>query len=310
MPPELHAFQHDEIAALLALAAEGSFVAAGRRLGRHPSIVSKRVAAFEQRLGVRLVERSTRQVRLTETGRELAERLRTAVEGIAAAEQQAALGAAKVQGTLRVSLPGAMGRLWLAPLLPEFLRRYPEVSVSAHYTDRYVDMIAEGFDVAIRIGELNDSRLIATRLCSNRRVLCASPAYLQQHGHPSQPTDLAQHDCLRFSGFSSFPEWHLTNGHRRESVLVNGPLTSNESESLREGMLAGLGILGAGEWLMSRDLRAGRVVRVLPEWQLDAPGAVYLLRPSRKFAAASTTAFKEWIEDKFSADPPWDQSAP
>lgn len=306
MLPELLENRHsDEIAALLAVASEGSFVAAGRHLQRHPSIVSKRVAAMEGRLGVRLIERSTRQVRLTHAGAQLVERLCTALALISEAQQEASLEAVEVRGTLRLALPATMGRLWLAPMLPDFLRNHPHVSLVADFSDRFVDIIAEGFDAAIRIGELNDNRLIARKLSDHRRILCASPDYLARHGHPATPHELANHDCLRFTGFTTFPEWRLFNGARQERVAVKGALTSNDGESLLAAAREGLGILGAGEWLMSRDLAEGRLVRVLPEWQLDGQGGIYLVRPSAKFSPATTLAFKEWIERTFANGPPW-----
>ncbi|MDN0073884.1 LysR family transcriptional regulator [Crenobacter sp. SG2303] len=295
----------DEIAALLAVASEGSFVAAGRLLQRHPTVVSKRVAALEARLGIRLIERTTRQVRLTDAGAQLTQKLRTAIDLITEAEQEASAGAAEVRGVLRVAFPAAMGRQWLAPMLPAFLEAYPQVSIVADYNERFVDIIAEGFDLAIRMGELHDSRLIAKKLGDHRRILCASPAYIEAHGQPAHPQELADHNCLRFSGFSSYPEWRLTCGEQQQSVLVAGSMTSNDSEALLAAARAGTGILAAGEWLMSRDIAAGKLVRVLPDWQMDAQGGIYLVRPSARFAAASTLAFKSWIEARFNAGLPW-----
>ncbi|MDR0279264.1 MAG: LysR family transcriptional regulator [Paucimonas sp.] len=295
----------DEIAAFLAVAAQGSFVGAGRLLERHPTVISKRVAAMEKRLGVRLVERSTRQVRITPVGEQLEQRLRAALGMIAEAEQQAISGAAEVRGVLRLALPAAMGRLCIGPLLPEFLDAFAQVSIVADYSERLVDIIEEGFDLAIRIGELEDNRLIAKKLCDHRRILCASPAYLERHGVPQAPAQLSEHNCLRFSGLASFPQWRMYAGERQVSVTPKGNLTANDSESLLAAARAGAGILGAGEWLMSRDLAAGTLVRVLPEWQLDPTGGVYLVRPSARFPAATVLAFKQWIEARFDPLPPW-----
>ncbi len=308
MRPELllESQHSDEIAALLAVAAEGSFVAAGRRLQRDPTVVSKRIAAMEARLGVRLIERTTRQLRVTPVGTQLVERLSVALSSIAEAQQEAGQGAVEARGVLRLALPAAMGRLWLGPLLPEFLLANPQVSIVADYSDRFVDIIAEGYDAAVRIGELSDNRLIARKLSQHRRILCASPEYLARHGEPGSPAELAHHNCLRFSGFASFPEWHLFNGNRQQRVIVHGSLTANDGESLLAAARSGMGILGAGDWLMSRDLEAGRLVQVLPDWLLDgSEGGIYLVRPSAKFTPATTLAFKDWIESKFAKGPPW-----
>lgn len=298
--------QHsDEIAAFLAVASQGSFVGAGRLLQRHPTVVSKRLAAMEKRLGVRLVERSTRQVRITDVGAKLELRLRSAIELMNEAQQQAAEGASEIRGTLRLALPAAMGRRWLGPMLPEFLDAHPHVSILADYSERLVDIIDEGFDAAIRIGELEDNRLIARKLSDHRRILCASPGYIEKHGMPETPQALLNHNCLRFSGLASFPQWRLHRGNELEAVSPKGNLTANDSESLLAAARAGAGILGAGDWLMSRDMAAGRLVHVLPDWQLDTAGGVYLVRPSAKFPGAVVVAFKQWIESKFIPAPPW-----
>ncbi|MDN5843946.1 MAG: LysR family transcriptional regulator [Alcaligenaceae bacterium] len=295
----------DEIAAFLAVAAQGSFVAAGRLLQRHPTVISKRLAAMEKRLGVRLVERSTRQVRITDVGVKLEQRLRAAIGLIAEAEQQAGSGAAEVRGILRLALPAAMGRLWLGPLLPEFLKAYPAVSIVADYSERFVDIIEEGFDAAIRVGRLEDNRLVAKKLSDHRRILCASPDYIERHGLPVTPQDLMTHNCLRFSGLASFPEWRLHCGTQRQLVSPRGTLTANDGESLLAATLAGVGILGAGEWLASREIAAGKLVHVLPDWRLDNEGGVYLVRPSAMFPAATVLAFKTWVESKFADGPIW-----
>ncbi|MGK0149676.1 LysR family transcriptional regulator [Pseudomonas putida] len=289
----------DEIAALLALASEGSFVAAARSLQRHSSIVSKRVSTLEARLGVRLIERSTRQVSFTDAGKRLVAKLRQATELITEAEQEATLGAAQVRGRLRLAVPGAMGRLWLAPRLPAFLLAHPELEIEVEYGERFVDVIGEGFDAAIRIGELDDNRLVAQRLGTYRRMLCASPAYLETHGWPQTPACLSGHNCLGFSGLASHPNWRLVRGTEQVTVRTHGCLSANDSEALLHAAIAGIGILGAGDWLFERALRSGELVRVLGQWDLGEPGGIYLVRPSAKFTAAPTQAFRDWIRQQF-----------
>lgn len=295
----------DEIAALLAVAAQGSFVAAGRHLQRHATIVSKRVASMEARLGVRLVERSTRQVHLTDAGARLVARLRLATELMVEAQQEAASGAAQVGGHLRLAVPAAMGRLWLAPRLPAFLAAHPGVTVTVDYSERFVDVIGEGFDLAIRIGDLDDNRLVARRVGDHRRILCAAPSYIERHGWPHTPAALAEHNCLAFSGLAAYPDWQLFKGAERCVVRPQGSLVSNDSESLLSAALAGTGILGAGAWLFSRGLASKALVRVLPEWELGARGGIYLVRPSAKFASAATLALKAWLEGQFGSAGDW-----
>ncbi|HEC0414434.1 TPA: LysR family transcriptional regulator, partial [Pseudomonas aeruginosa] len=249
--------QADEVATLLALAEHGSFAAAGRALQRHPSVLSKRLGALERRLGIRLVERTTRQLRFTDEGERLASRFRQAVDLLDEAEHEASLGAAQLRGRLRIALPSAMGRLWLGPLLAEFALAHPQVVLETDYSERFVDIIAEGFDLAIRVGELADSRLVARRLCAHRRILGAAPDYLKRHGVPRIPADLAAHNCLGFSGLHSYPEWKLTRQDEQQPVRVRGSMVSNDNEALLCAARQGLGIFAAGEWLMSRDLEAG-----------------------------------------------------
>ena len=297
--------QADEVATLLALAEHGSFAAAGRALQRHPSVLSKRLGALERRLGIRLVERTTRQLRFTDEGERLASRFRQAVDLLDEAEHEASLGAAQLRGRLRIALPSAMGRLWLGPLLAEFALAHPQVVLETDYSERFVDIIAEGFDLAIRVGELADSRLVARRLCAHRRILGAAPDYPERHGVPRIPADLAAHNCLGFSGLHSYPEWKLTRQDEQQPVRVRGSMVSNDNEALLCAARQGLGIFAAGEWLMSRDLEAGRLVRVLPEWKLDADAGVYLVRPSARYATAAASAFRQWVEARFAAGPPW-----
>lgn len=295
----------DELATLLALHEQGSFAAAGRQLARHPTVLSKRLSALEARLGIRLIERSTRQLRFTDEGERLVARVREASRLIAEAEQEATEGAVTVRGRLRLALPAAMGRRWLSGIIADFVLAYPQVTVEAEYADRFVDLIGEGFDVAIRIGELADNRLVAKRLCDHLRILCASPDYLARHGTPLHPEQLAGHNCLGFSGLRSFPDWRLTRQAQQVSVKVGGSLRSNDNEALLEAARRGVGILAGGDWLMGEDLASGRLVRVLPQWQLDVAAGIYLVRPTARLSTAAVGVFKTWVEAHFRAGAPW-----
>ncbi|MGR9459392.1 LysR family transcriptional regulator (plasmid) [Rhizobium leguminosarum] len=295
----------DELAALLALWREGSFVKAGRLLGRHSTIVSKRVASLENRLGVRLVERTTRQVRLTDAGERLAQQVNGAQQLIAEAEQIASSGATEVRGRLRLALPAAMGRRWLAPLLPDFMKAHPNVELDVHFSEQIVELVEGGFDAAIRVGTLTDSRLVSRKLAYHERILCASPDYVVRWGEPTSPADIARHNSLQFSGFVTYPEWRLSNGKRKVAVHARGTLISNDSPSLVEAAKAGLGILGVGEWLVTDEIAKGTLVRILPEWAFDMDGGVYLVRPSKHHTPAHVNAFCDWIAALFRDGPPW-----
>ncbi|WP_432459503.1 MULTISPECIES: LysR family transcriptional regulator [unclassified Agarivorans] len=294
--------QHaDEIAALISLAHHHSFAQAGKALRRHPSIISKRIAAMETRLGIRLVERSTRQLRLSQAALELVEQLKSALDIISTAEQRALCGAAEVAGRLRLALPAEMGRRCIAPLLPEFIKMYPKISLTADYSNRFVDIISEGYDAAIRVGELKDSRLVANKLAPHRRILCASPDYLQQFGEPQHPRELTQHNCLQFSGFKSYPEWRLFQGKQSEKIVVSGNLISNDNDTLLAAAKSDLGILCAGEWLFQQAIAEGQLIHILKDWILDGEGGVYFVRTSAKYTPASVQVFKQWISAKASS---------
>ncbi|MFJ1301700.1 LysR family transcriptional regulator [Pseudomonadota bacterium AL_CKDN230030165-1A_HGKHYDSX7] len=296
----------EQNAALLAVHEAGSFVGAGRLLVRHPTVISRRIARLEARLGVRLIERSTRQARFTEAGLRYVVKLQEARALLAEAEAEAQAAASEIRGQLRLAIPAALGRRWLAPLIAEFLAEHPGISIHTDYADHYVDLVNEGFDAAIRVGEMPDSRIKASRLCDNVRILCAAPAYLERAPALREPAHLAQHNCLVFTGLASYPQWRLH--HRNgtvENVVVRGTLSSNDNEALLAAAVRGAGVMAGGEWLFSQDIAAGRLVRVLPQWQLDARSAIYFVRPSCRYAPAKTQAFKRWIKARLAPVPPW-----
>lgn len=296
-----------QLAALAALARTGSFAAAGRRLGRDATVVSRRIKALEARLGIRLVERSTRAVRLTEAGAALAARLGDAFERIAAAEDAASAEAEAPRGLLRLALPGAMGRLWLAPMLPDFLSLHPAVTLEVDFSDRYVDLVAEGHDLALRIGALSDSRLVAKKLAPHRRILAAAPAWTARHGAPDSPDDIDPAEVLGFNGYVADREWRLTDGTRAAALRVEGRMRANDMDGLLEAARAGLGVVGAGEWMLARDIAAGRLARIAPAWRFAGEGAVHLVRPSRADPPARVSAFAAWIGARFAEGPPWER---
>ena len=296
--------QMDEINAFLAVIETQNFTAAGRLIERDASVVSRRVSALDARLGIRLVERSTRRVSPTEAGLRLAERMRAALVSMQEAEAEATQASLAATGTLKVAVPGAFGRLWIAPLLPMFLARYPGVSITLEHADRYVDLLAEGFDLAIRLGTLEDSRLVAKKLTTHRRLICASPGYLQKRGVPQVPSDLASHACLRFSRLASHPEWRFKKDGETTSVEVSGPLTADDAQTLVTAALSDAGIVMCSDWLSSRERADGRLKVVLRDWSVDGEGAIYVVRPPGRFTPSKTRAFVDWISEQLS-QPPW-----
>jgi DNA-binding transcriptional LysR family regulator len=295
------------MAAFAAIAETRSFTKAGAQMGRDATILSRRLHALEERLGVRLLHRTTRSVSLTEAGSEFLVRVRAILAAVDEAQSAAAAHAGGgPRGVLRLALPGTFGRMWIGPLLPQFLAAFPQVRIEAEFSNRFVDLVAENFDLAIRLGTLEDSRLVARKIATRRRLICAAPSYLARHGRPATPEELREHSCLCFSGFQTFPTWDMADGTgRRVRIDVSGPLVSDDAEVLVQAAVQGVGLMISTDWLVGRELAAGRLVPVLEDWTLADEGAVYVVMPSARGQAAKTRAFSDWIGKCFAPVPPW-----
>lgn len=283
------------------LARLGNLSAAAQQLGVTPPTVSKRLAAIERRLGVRLLQRTTRRVSLTPEGETyLVDGTRVLAE-LEALERTVAGSRAVPQGLLRVSATLGFGRRHIAPVLSRFARRYPEVEVQLQLGDRPVNLVEQGFDLQVRLGELPDARLTARLLARNERVLCASPAYLRRAGTPASPRELAQQACLFIrESDDTFGTWHLKAGAKVETVKVRGPLASNDGECVLGWALDGHGILMRSMWEAAPMLRSGRLVRVLPEWSLP-PADIHVVFPTRAHLSAKTRALVDFLLEAFEA---------
>ncbi|SNB72866.1 transcriptional regulator, LysR family [Arboricoccus pini] len=297
----------ETLEAFVALAECSSFARAGRRLGRDPTIVSRRLQALESRLGVRLAERSTRRVTLTEAGRSYLDRIRPLLRELAAADRDAASFArGQPRGHLRLSLPTSFGRMWLSPMIAAFLQAHPGVTIEAVLSNRFVDLIGEGFDLAVRLGVLPDSRLVARRLLGRGRLVCAAPDYLARAPALKTPADLRQHACLCYTGKANPTAWEFLDAEERlVTVPIDGALASDDAEILVDAAVAGLGLVYATEWLVARQLASGLLVRVLTDWRIADEGAIYVVTPSLGGLPTKTRAFSDWLAGRFQPDPPW-----
>lgn len=295
----------DQIAAFAAVADGGGFAPAGRLLGRDASVIARRVDALEARLGVRLLSRSTRRVSLTEVGETYLRRVREILSELAAAEAEATEGAASPRGLLRISMPLTFAQRWVVPWLPAFLNRHPLIEVELHHADRYIDLVGEGFDLAIRLGELPDSSLIVRRIASYDTVLCASPSYLAAHGTPERLEDLEHHRCLGVTLPHLWPEWRLRRGDERASARVGGQMRFDDGGTMVLAAVHGAGIVLASQWSSGRELADGRLVRVLPEWRYDREGAVQIVMPQGRLVPAKTRLFIDRVVQEFTPVPPW-----
>ena len=298
----------DDLALFLKVLDVGSITAAARALDLSPAVASQRLARLEKTLGVRLLHRTTRQLHPTPEGLALAEQGRGLVEDLDALVGGLRQAGTGVAGTLRVTTSAGFGRLHLSPLLPEFLARHPALRISMDLDDRVVDLVTAGFDLAIRIGALDDSSLVARRLAPNRRVLVASPDYLKRRGAPNVPADLADHDCLVLTGAQGRQdEWRMGDGQGGEiRVRVQGRMESNFGELLRDAAVAGMGIALHSTWHVAEDIRAGRLVEVLPDYPLATTG-VWAVMPQRRLVPPRVRVFVEFLAERFGENPAWDR---
>jgi DNA-binding transcriptional LysR family regulator len=283
----------------------GSFTAAARGLGLSKPAVSKQLARLEARLGARLLNRTTRRLSLTEAGRLFHQRCVRLLADAAAAEQAVAELAEAPRGTLRIGAPMSFGQLHLAPAIAPFLARYPELRIDLSLDDRVVDLVGEGHDLAIRIAELPPSRLVGRRLAINRRVVCAAPAYLQAHGVPRQPRELAQHQCLNYSYLASGDDWRFRGPAGAESVRVAARFTANNGDVLRQAAVDGMGIILSPSFLVGDDLRSGRLVALLDGWQAADTG-IWALYPQARQLPRKVRALVDFLVERFGPTPYWD----
>jgi len=286
----------------------GSFSQAGEKLGVTKSAVSKRISQLELKLGVQLLHRTTRRLSLTEAGQRYFDYARNSLMIAEEGEQAITTLQEQPQGTLRLNAPMTFSRLHLSPLIPQFLLDNPKVNLDMMMDDKVVDLIGGSFDIAIRIGKLPDSSLVAKRLAPCHSVLCASPSYLKRFLAPKTPQDLAQHNCLSYSYFQAGSEWQFNGPEGTESVIPKGNYRVNNSEALFEGLLAGMGICQMPSFIVGSAIAEGRLVTLLSEYQLPKH-AIYALLPQRKHIPAKVRAFMECLQSRFDQDIPyWDKA--
>jgi DNA-binding transcriptional LysR family regulator len=281
----------------------GSLVATAQELGVTPPAVSRRLAALERRLGVRLLNRTTRSLAATPEGERYLEQARRILEDIAQLEHELSGSRSAPQGLLRVDATLGFGRRHIAPLVAEFVTHYPKVDLQLQLTDRMPALTDAAFDVSIRFGRPPDSRLFARRLLTNHRVLCAAPAYLDAHPPIASPKDLARHACIVIrENEAAYGSWQLFaagNSKEREGVRVKvgGRLSTNDGESAVRWAIDGHGVLLRSLWDIAPDLAAGRLRRILPDWQ-SAPADVHALYPERMHLSAKVRAFVDFLVER------------
>lgn len=292
--------------AFIKVAETQSFSEAARRLRSSKSLVSRHVAALEGMLGVRLFHRTTRSLTLTDEGRAYQLQVARILGEIDEANMAVSQTRAMPRGRLRVSAPMSFGILHLAPAIPRFLARYPEVELDLNLNDRYVDLIDEGLDLSIRVGRLAESSMVAKKLATLRMILCASPAYLQQHGTPQTPQDLKSHQCLCYSSNSLVPEWRLMQKDGTPwSVEIKGHLHANNGDVLRSAALEGAGIAFLPSFIVGSDLQASTLVSILADY-VPSDSAIYAVYPTSRHLSPKVRAFIDFLAEHIGPRPHWD----
>jgi DNA-binding transcriptional LysR family regulator len=293
-----------ELKFFVLLAKHGNLSAAARELDLTPPAATKRLAQLEQRLGVRLVNRTTRRISLTSEGEIYLRHASRILEEIREMEDQVSSSRAEPRGVLRVNATLGFGRTVIAPLVSDYARLHPDVEVRLEVTDRPVDLVEQGLDLAVRFGAPPDSRLSARRLMTNRRFLCASPAYLARHGAPQHPSDLAGHRCIiHRQNDEAYGVWRFTRNRETEAVKVGGTLASNDGDIVLGWALDGHGILIRSEWDAAKYLETGRLRRLLPAYTL-APADLFVYYPSRRHLPARVRTFIDFLATHFEARVP------
>jgi len=283
----------------------GGFTAAEDKVGLSRAQISKLVMQLEEHLGTRLLNRTTRKISLTEMGRVYFERCKALLVEVDEIDNMASEQTSTPRGTLTIGAPSSFGTMHFKNVITEYMKQYPQVQISLQLTDRFVDVVDEGFDVVIRIAELADTSLIAKKLSSCKLVYCASPAYLKKHGEPQVPQDLALHHCLLYSNADKPGMWTFHGRQGVETVRVSGPLTADNGDILRAAAVADLGVAFMPTFIVGEAIRSGQLQQILtdycpPELTINA------VFPSRRYLSAKVRTFIDFAADYFATKPGWD----
>jgi DNA-binding transcriptional LysR family regulator len=297
-----------QLESFVAVAAKGSLTAAAAAEGIAPAVVGRRIDALEERLGVKLLVRTTRRITLTHEGSAFLEDCQRLLADLANAEASVSAGGVKASGYLRITAPAGFGRRHVAPLVPGFVAQHPDVNVSLNLSDRVVDIVNEGYDCAVRVGDLPESSLVSVRLADNRRLCVASPKYLARAGTPQHPNDLAHHDCLTLSTEASQTRgWAFTLDGEVEHLRLTGSLSCNDGQVLHDWCLAGLGLAWRSTWEVESHLASGDLVSVLDDYAAP-PNGIYAVFAQRKHLPLRVRLWVDHLKQTYGDAAYWKQS--
>jgi DNA-binding transcriptional LysR family regulator len=292
-----------EMSSFVAVAEAGSFVAAADVTGMSKAAVSRHVAELEERLGVRLMQRTTRRLSMTDEGQRFLARCKELLASIDEAESELSSSTGTPSGLIRVNAPLTFGTMHLAPLWGRFMDRYPKVALDVTLGDRIVDLVEEGYDLAIRISNLPNSALVSRTLASTRMVLCASPEYLRAHGKPGHPSELAAHRVISFSYWVTRDEWHFTGPEGEVIVRIKPGMHTNNGDTCRFAALDHQGIILQPDFIIGSDLRSGALIELMPEYRAISLG-IHAVYPSRKHLPLKVRRLIDFLVESFAA-PAW-----
>jgi len=279
------------------VAETGNFSEVAREMGISQPTVSKHVAALEKHLGIKLLNRSTRQLNLTDVGKQYYSRCLHILDEVLETESTLRNQQTQPTGTLRINTPVTYGELEIVPHLWEFLAKYPELNIELIMDDHYVDLVKDGVDMAIRVGPMTDSSLIAAKIGNSPRVTVASPGYLTVNGEPKTVSDLKEHNCIVYMLLTTLNEWHFTGSNGSETICVNGRFSVNNPRTIRQAVLAGQGIAVTPIWLMEDYIKNGQVKEILDKYT-PTPLEIHAVYPERRFVPAKVRLFIDYIRTK------------
>jgi len=298
----------NDMAVFVRVAETGNFSATARALNLTPSAVSKLIGRLEDRLGARLLNRTTRRVSLTEEGRTFLQHCTPILTAINEAEQAVTEFHGTPRGLLKVNASTTFAQYHIEPLIPYFLKRYPDVRIQFTLSESIVNLIEEEVDIAIRIGQLPDSSLIARKLGPARRMVVAAPAYLEQYGVPKKPEDLKDHNCLTLSTATTFNQWEFKGATRPKRIEVKGNFETNNAVTLHHAAIDGIGLIRVGNFTVAKSIAKGQLVPVLSDFEATAEANIYAVYPHNRHLSAKVRAFVDTLVEAFSPTPPWEQA--
>lgn len=296
-----------QLESFVSVATLGTLSAAARQAGLAPAMMGRRIDALEERLGVKLIIRSTRKLSLTPEGHIFLEEAQRILKDLADTESLITQGKVKISGPLRITAPAGFGRKHVAPLIPVFCEQYPDIQVTLNLTDRVIDLVEEQYDCAIRIGDLEDSQLIAIRLAENRRVVVASPKYLALHGTPQHPDELHRHECLSFgTQGNQHKGWLFKDNEQIVAFKPKARLSCSDGSVLLEWTLSGFGLSWRSMWEVQNELKKGTLISILDQYSAPANG-IYAMLPDRKHLPQRTRSFIELLKNTYAEKQYWEE---